>query len=152
MSALTSLLHYSTSSSARSVASSLLCFILLGEIILSTGTIRQAVIGTNEYNQEWHREVIKASALNIHIGKITDRAKPGNDNGGLLSGDQKQRVVSNWNLTTKLPIPVLMLMNSQNPRPGSRHIFPSTDSNPRRHSSALDQSIATLVFSRLLCE
>ncbi|KAF7920692.1 hypothetical protein EAE99_007986 [Botrytis elliptica] len=60
-----------------------------------------------------------------------DRAKPGNDNGGLLSGDQKQRV---------------------NPRPGSRHLFPSTDSNPRRHSSALDQSIATLVFSRLLCE
>ncbi|KAF7933642.1 uncharacterized protein EAE98_003351 [Botrytis deweyae] len=30
-----------------------------------------------------------------HVGKITDRAKPGNDNGGLLSSDQKQRVASN---------------------------------------------------------
>ncbi|TGO28513.1 hypothetical protein BPAE_0026g00010 [Botrytis paeoniae] len=31
----------------------------------------------------------------------------------------------------KLPIP--MLMSSQNSLPGSRHLFPNTDSNPRRY-------------------
>jgi len=89
---------------------------LLGETALSSGTIhmrmdnmafchqnawipnctiRQAVIGTNEYDHEWYQEVLKASALDYDIGKMTDQAKTGNDNGGLLSGGQKQRVVSN---------------------------------------------------------
>jgi ATP-binding cassette subfamily C (CFTR/MRP) protein 1 len=88
---------------------------LLGEVTLSSGTIylrtgniafchqnawipnctiRQAVVGTNEYDHEWYQEVLKASALDYDVSKITDQAKTGNDNGGLLSGGQKQRIVS----------------------------------------------------------
>lgn len=88
---------------------------LLGETALCSGTIhirtdnmafchqnawipnctnRQAVIGTNEYDHEWYQEVLKASALDYDVCKITDHAKTGNDNGGLLSSGQKQRVVS----------------------------------------------------------
>lgn len=58
-------------------------------------TIRQAVIGSNEYDGEWYQEVLRASALDYDVGKITDQAKTGSDSEGLLSGGQKQRVVSN---------------------------------------------------------
>ncbi|KAF7898405.1 hypothetical protein EAF00_004851 [Botryotinia globosa] len=97
------------------------------------------------------KKVLKTSTSNIDIGKVTDRAKTDNDHGGLPSDGQKPRVMSYCNSTTKLPIP--MLMESQNPHPGSRHLFPTPILIlDRRYLSALDRSTAELIFSRLLCE
>lgn len=61
---------------------------------IPSSTIRQAIIGENEFDSDWYHVVVKACALDYDISKITDQAMTGNDSGGLLSGGQKQRVVS----------------------------------------------------------
>lgn len=90
-------------------------------------TLRQAVLGENEFDSEWYLQVLKACALDYDVSKITDQARTGNDNGGLLSGGQKQRVALARAVYSRAPILILDDI-----------------------LSALDRRTARLVFSRLL--
>ncbi|CEJ81259.1 hypothetical protein VHEMI01398 [[Torrubiella] hemipterigena] len=90
-------------------------------------TIRQAVLGENEFESAWYQDVLKACALDYDVSKITDQARTGNDNGGLLSGGQKQRVALARAVYSRAPILILDDI-----------------------LSALDRRTARLVFTRLL--
>lgn len=61
---------------------------------LRMGSIRDNVLGPNEFDEVWFRQVIESCALNKDIDKLRDGAQTsvGND-GTALSGGQKQRVV-----------------------------------------------------------
>lgn len=93
---------------------------------IPSSTIRQAIIGENDFDAEWYQTVVKACALDYDIAKITDQAMTGNDSGGLLSGGQKQRVALARAVYSKAPILVLDDI-----------------------LSALDQRTARAVFTRL---
>lgn len=93
---------------------------------LPNNTLREAVIGQSEFEEEWYNQVIKACALDYDISIMTDDAKTGNDNGGLLSGGQKQRVALARAVYSRAPILVLDDI-----------------------LSALDRRTSALVFNRL---
>lgn len=65
------------------------------KIWLPNVTVQQAIVGKSRFDSEWYAAIVKAFLLDVDIEQFPkkDQSRVGN-NGSLLSGGQKARVVS----------------------------------------------------------